>query len=267
MARRKQQQMESRIGWSNEKEIFIYGHNLTQDLMGRIDLGGMAFLELTGRLPNKAESAIINAMLVALAEHGTTPSTIAARLTQYGAPESIQGTVAAGLLGLGNVFVGTIEGAARVLQTALPEGGQAEGLDRVAERIVREHRASGQILPGFGHPIHRPDDPRSVRLLELAREHGLAGRYVQLLLAIATEADRQYGKHLVLNATGAIGALASELGISWKFARGLGIMARAVGLIGHIREELERPIAPEIWFRVGDEAATALREEAEKGGK
>jgi len=259
---REQKPMESRIGWSNEKEIYIYGHSLTRDLMGKHDLGTMAFMELTGRLPSAAESIVVNAMLVALVEHGITPSALATRLTHYGAPESIQGAVAAGLLGLGNVFVGTIEGAAKMLQSAIANAAPGT-LDHaaMARVIVTEFRESKQILPGFGHPIHKPDDPRAQRLLELARENGLAGPHVQLLVAVAEEADRQYGKHLVMNVTATIGALASEMGISWRFARGLGIMARAVGLIGHIREELERPLAPEIWLRVGDEASQKLREE------
>lgn len=255
--------MESRIGWSNENEIRIYGFDLMRDLMGKQDLGAMAFLELTGRLPDPAESVLVNAMLVALVEHGITPSALATRLTQYGAPESLQGAVAAGLLGLGNVFVGTIEGSAKTLQEGLAGAGDAPDMAALAKGIVERFRAAKQILPGFGHPIHKPDDPRALRLLELAREQGKAGKYVQLLLAISAEADRQFGKHLVLNVTGVIGAIASELGISWRFARGLGIMARAVGLIGHIREELERPLAPELWSRVGEEAVEQLRAEQE----
>lgn len=260
---RQDKPMESRIGWSNENEIRIYGLNLMTDLMGKQDLGAMAFLELTGRLPDAAESLLVNAMLVALVEHGITPSAIATRITHYGAPESLQGAVAAGLLGLGNVFVGTIEGSAKLLQEALADVEGTPDYAAIAAGVVAQFRAARQIIPGFGHPIHKPDDPRALRLLELARENGRDGKYVKLLLAVSAEADRQFGKHLVLNVTGMIGAVASELGISWKFARGLGIMARAIGLIGHIREELEKPIAPEIWFRVGDEAVEKLREEQE----
>lgn len=259
MSARELKPMESRIGWSDETSIYIYGKSLSDELMGHIDLGAMAYLELTGRLPTEAESVMVNAMLVALVEHGITPSAIVSRMTHYGAPESIQGAVAAGLLGLGDVFVGTIEGSARMVQEALPAGSETVRLEAIAQRIVADHRATRKILPGFGHPIHRPADPRSTRLLDLARSLGLDGNYVRLLLAISDEADRQFGKHLVLNVTGVIGALASELGISWRFARGLGIMARAVGLIGHIREEMERPVAPEIWIRVGDEATQKLR--------
>lgn len=261
MTGRAQKQMETRIGWATESKIYVYGHDLTEEIMGQFDLGAMAFLELTGRLPSHGESVLINAMLVSLVEHGITPSSLATRLTQYGAPESIQGAVAAGLLGLGSVFVGTIEGAARMLHEALGPDGGDEPLSRKAERIVTGHRTTRRILPGFGHPIHKPDDPRATKLLQLAREHRLDGKYVELLLEISAEADRQYGKHLVLNATGAIGALACEMGISWRFVRGIGVMARAVGLVGHIREELERPLAPEIWNRVGDEATQKLRQE------
>lgn len=261
MTARTPKPIESRIGWSNETTIHVYGNNLTEDMMGKVDLGAVAFLELTSRLPSAGESIVMNAMLVSLVEHGITPSTLATRLTNYGAPESIQGAVAAGLLGLGNVFVGTIEGSARMLDQALGPDGGDDSMQAKAERIVAEHRTNRKILPGFGHPIHKPDDPRTTKLIELAKAHGLHGKYVDLLLVIAAEADRQYGKHLVLNATGMIGALACEMGISWRFARGIGIMARAVGLVGHIREELERPMAPEIWLRVGDEAAQKIRDE------
>ena len=265
MSSRQSKPLASRIGWSNEDTIHVYGHNLTEDIMGKFDLGSMAFLELTGRLPNSGEAVMINAMLVALVEHGITPSSLATRLTQYGSPESIQGAVAAGLLGMGNVFVGTMEGAARMLEEALAANPE-EPLPAKAERIVSAHRERKIILPGFGHPIHKPDDPRSTRLLALAAGNGLHGRHVALLLAVSAEADRQYGKHLVLNATGVIGALACEMGISWKFVRGIGVMARAVGLVGHIREELEHPMAPEIWLRVGEEAAEKVRAE-ESGGR
>lgn len=251
--------IESRIAWSDAAGVYIYGHDLAQDLMGKVDLGAMAFLELTGRLPKAGESVVINAMLVALVEHGITPSALAARLTSYGAPEAIQGAVAAGILGLGSVFVGSIEGAARLLQTALGDAAPDAALDEIAARIVREHRASRTILPGFGHPIHKPHDPRATRLLELAAAHRLAGRHVRLLQAVSAEADRQFGKHLVLNVTGVIGALAGEMGIHWRYARGLGVMARAVGLIGHIREEIENPMAPELWTRTGEEATRKLR--------
>src|SRR5207302_8871621 len=129
--------------------------DLTADLMGSINLGDMAFLELLGRRPSAGESIVFNAMLVSLVEHGITPNTLAARLTYLGAPEALQGAVAAGLLGLGSVFVGTIDGAARMLQEALAPEKVGADLALIAQAVVREHVEAQQLIPGLGHPIHR----------------------------------------------------------------------------------------------------------------
>src|SRR5579859_7498347 len=151
----------SDISSSSAERITVRGFDLVDDLIGTVNLGDMAFLELLGRMPSNAESLVFNAMLVALVEHGITPNTLAARFTYLGAPEALQGAVAAGLLGLGSVFVGTIEGAAKMLQEALPAEAASEDPTSVAERIVREHRARKIPIPGLGHPIHKPVDPRS----------------------------------------------------------------------------------------------------------
>jgi citrate synthase len=243
------------MAWSTADSITIRGMDLTGDLMGKVNLGDMAFLELTGRLPNAGESVVFNAMLVSLVEHGITPNTIAARLTYLGAPESLQGAVAAGLLGLGSVFVGTIEGAARILQETLLPGAQVEDLQSLAESIVAEYRRRRQPIPGLGHPIHKVADPRTTRLFTLAEEHEISGRYVQLMRLIAEEASRRTGRTLPLNVTGAIGAIASEMGIPWQICRGLGLMARSIGLVAHILEEMREPMASEIWRRTEEEAA------------
>ncbi len=245
--------LRSDIAWSTVDAISVKGFDLPNDLMGKVDLGDMAFLELMDRLPNEPESVVFNAMLVSLVEHGITPSSLATRLTLAGAPEALQGAVAAGLLGLGSVFVGSIEGAARLLQE---EVGAAEGGDlrSVAARVVRDYRTSGRMLPGLGHPVHKPVDPRSVRLFALAAEHGLSGPHVQLMHLLSEEAERAYERSLPVNATGAIGAIASEMGIPWRMARGLGIVARAVGLVGHVVEELRNPMALEVWQRTEEEA-------------
>lgn len=248
---------------STPDSITVQGFDLTGELMGTVNLGDMAFLELSGRLPSEGESRVFNAMLVALVEHGITPNTIAARLTYLGAPESVQGAVAAGLLGLGSVFVGTIEGSARVLQEAipLPNRGESrveaptEGLPGLAGGIVAEYRQRRQAIPGLGHPIHKPVDPRTVRLFAIAAEEGISGEYVALMSAIGVEASSSTGRELPVNVTGAIGALASELGIPWQICRGLGLMARSIGLVGHVLEEMKSPMAMEIWRQVEEEAA------------
>ena len=232
----------SELGWSTRDRIVVRGKDLPGEILGNVNLGDMAFLELTGRLPDEKESRLFNAMAVTLVEHGVTPSALAARLTFLGAPEAMQAAVAAGLCGLGSVFVGSMEGVARILSEAVEKG-------KDAKTVLAENRR----MPGLGHPLHKPLDPRSVRLFELARETGFYGKYCKLMEALATE------RNLTLNATGAIGALACELGLDWKIVKGLGVMARAVGLVGHILEETRLPMAEEIWHRVEDEASAHLR--------
>ena len=254
---RKNKPLRSDIAWSSPDTITVKGFDLPRELMGKVNLGDMAFLELMDRLPTESESVLFNAMLVSLVEHGITPSSLATRLTVAGAPEALQGAVAAGLLGLGSVFVGSIEDAARLLQAEV--GAVDDDPRSVAARVVSDYRASGRILPGLGHPVHKPVDPRSLRLFELAARHGLSGRYVELMRLLSDEAERSYGRSLPVNATGAIGAIASEMGIPWQAGRGLGIMARAIGLVGHVVEELRNPMALEVWQRTEEEATAHLR--------
>ncbi len=253
-----QKKLQSDIAWSSHDRIGVLGYDLTRDLMGKINLGDMGFLEIAGRLPNARESRMFNALLVTLVEHGIVPSTLATRLTYAGAPESIQGAVAAGLLGLGNVFVGSTEGAARMLKDALPDAKAKVALPALAERIVGEYRAAKKILPGFGHPIHKPVDPRSVRLFAVARATGFSGPYIRLMQQVQKKAEKAYERSLPINATGAIGAICCEMGLPWQVCRGMGVMARAVGLVGHILEESRNPIALEVWRRTEEEASAKV---------
>jgi citrate synthase len=155
----------------------------------------------------------------------------------------MQAAVAAGLCGLGSVFVGSTEGVARLL---------TENITKSAAQIVAENKR----IPGLGHPLHKKVDPRTVRLFDIAKETGFYGKFSTLMEAIGRE------KNLVVNATGAIGALACELNLDWRAVRGLGVMARAVGLVGHILEESRQPIAEEVWHRIEEEASAHLRRES-----
>jgi citrate synthase len=219
----------------------------------------MAFLQIVGRMPTQQESNVFNAIAVTLVEQGITPSALVARLTYAGAPESLQAAVAAGLCGLGSVFVGSTEGTAKMLYEALPPGTQGADLERIARETVAAHRARGQIIPGLGHPLHKPVDPRAPRLFQIAKDNGFSGDYIRLEQLICAEAERVAGKSLPVNATGAIGAISCELGLPWKIVRGIGVLARAIGLVGHILEESKNPMAVEIWQRVEDEATQHIR--------
>jgi len=260
---RQQQPIRSDIAWSTRDRITVRGRDLPNQILEHMNLGDFAFLQLTGREATPQQANVFNAIIITLVEHGLTPSAIAARMTYSGAPEAMQAAVAAGLCGLGSVFVGSMEDAARLLSEALPLGQNHADADMaaIARQRVAEYRAAGRILPGMGHPIHKPVDPRAPRLFELAAENGMAGPYVRLIREIAVEAERVTGKSLPVNATGAIGAICCEFGFPWRIVRGFGVMARAIGLVGHILEEGERPMAREIWLRVDEEASAHARPE------
>ncbi len=256
---RKQNPLRSDMGWSTRERIVVRGFDLPHDILGKLNLGDMAFLEIKARLPTPQESAVFNAILVTLVEHGMTPMAIATRLTYLGAPESLQAAIAAGLCGMGCTFAGTAEGAAQLLQDALRDAPAEAALEPIAARIVAKFVSRKQSIPGIGHPLHKPTDPRTPRLFEIAAANGLRGRHVSLIELVAAEAERVLARSLPVNATGAIGALASELGMPWRICRGIAVIGRAVGLVGHIAEELERPLAGEIWLRAEEEASSHAR--------
>jgi len=249
------------IGSSTAHSITVFGRDFTNDILGKLSFGDMAFLELTGRAPNENESRMFNAMLVTLVEHGLTPSSLVARLTILGAPESLQAAVAAGLCGLGTVFVGSIEGSAKMLYEAMPSPAPPEEHASLAQQVLDRFEAAKAIVPGIGHPFHKPIDPRTPRLIQIARETGFEGPYVALVLQIAAEGERRKGKSMPVNATGILGALCCEMRFDWRICRGLGVMARAVGLVGHILEEMRSPMARDIWLKTERDATAHVRED------
>ncbi len=259
----KRKSIRTDISWSTTDKITVKGLDLCEDILGKVSLGDMAFLELTDRLPTPQESTVFNAIAVSLVEHGMTPSAIVTRMTIAGAPEAMQAAVGAGLCGLGSVFVGSMEDAARLLQDALPltrpEAKIAVDIAALARQIVDTQMALGKSVPGIGHHIHKPIDPRTPKLFEIAQANGFSGQYVALMSAVAAEAGRRLGKNLPVNATGAIAAVASELGLPWHIVRGVGVMARAIGLVAHVLEELRNPMAREIKAMVEEQATAHLR--------
>ncbi len=238
-------ELPTEIATSDATSITVRGKDLTDDLMGHYDFGEFFFFHLTGRDPTASEARLFNAMMVSIAEHGVTPSVIAARLTYDSAPEAVQGAVSSGLLGAGETFLGSMENVANMLQDGVERIEAGESRDAVAADVVDER----ERLPGFGHPEHHPTDPRAERLFELLEEEGKAGEHTELLRAIQDHAEDAYDTTMLVNVTGAIGTVIAEmdLGVDAMAARGIAIVARAATLIGHLNEESEEPIARHIW--------------------
>ena len=180
-------------------------------------------------------------------EHGLTPSAIATRMVHASAPEALQAGVAAGLLAVGSRFVGTMEQAAQILAEIVDD---PAGVEAAATRIARAHRADRRPVPGFGHHLHKPDDPRPPRLFAVAQAHGVAGRHIGALKALGAAVDAEAGRHITINATGAVAAVLMEIGVEPEIMRGFAVISRAAGLVAHIAEERERPAARHIWAMV-----------------
>lgn len=221
--------------------------NLVEDLMGKKTFTEVMLMQILGRTPRPVDLRITDVVLIVLMEHGLTPSAIATRLVYMSAPENLQGAVAAGLLAVGSSFVGTMENCSRLLDQLLAAADpEAEAL-----AIVHDHRSRGQPVPGFGHHLHKPVDPRAYKLLELAAaEPDLAGRHVKALQTLSRAVDAVAGRAVTLNATGAVAALLGEIGVPTAVMRGFAVVSRAAGLVAHIVEEQHSPSGRFIWDTV-----------------
>ena len=226
-------------------------HYRDKDLVADLLTGDADFVKvmaehILGRDLSQRDVRVLNAVLIGIMEHGLTPSAIATREIYMSAPENLQGAVAAGLLGVGSQFVGTIENSAKLLARMVPLADEAARRDE-ARAIIAEHKARKQHLPGFGHHLHKPDDPRAKRLIEIGREASFEGGYLDCLELLGQEVDAALGKHVTINATGAIGALLGEMNIPLELMRGFAVISRAAGLVAHIAEEQQRPSGRFIW--------------------
>jgi citrate synthase len=242
------------LGASDADHIWLLGHDLAGDLLGRITFGELAYWMVTKRRPTEGQRALFEAVLVALADHGFTPTAIAARVTLLSAPDSLQGAVAAGLLGGGSRFLGVTEDSANFLHGVL-DGldelpGDEAGWDTVARRVVADTKAAGRFVPGLGHPVHKQGDPRTPRLFELAREHEVFGPHLELFEAIGRVAPDVLGRHLPLNGAGVCGAVLADIDFPLGVARGAALLARCAGLLGQLAEELIDPIGNDIYMNV-----------------
>jgi len=233
----------TRIAKPVADDVVVRGKSLCRDLIGQHSFSEMLCWLTLGSVPDPDRVACIDACMVALMEHGLTPSALATRLVYSSTPEAMQAGVAAGLLAVGDRFVGTVEGCGRLLsQIIAAKDRNAEAHDLV--RGLREARAS---IPGFGHPTHKPDDPRTPRLLEVAMGRGVAGEHVSALCALGTAVDAELGRHLTINATGAVAAVLGDCGVPAEIMRGFALVARCAGLVAHVREEQTQSTMAAIW--------------------
>jgi citrate synthase len=234
----------SRISRSEPDRVEVRGRDLASDLMGRLTFTEYFHLLVTGREPTDDERFFLDLLLVSIAEHGLMPSNVAARMTLAADPGSLQGAVAAGILGAGSVILGAAGECAQLLDDARARG---------AETVVREIHAAGGRVPGFGHPLHKPTDPRAERILELADERGVSATHVRLAGELRAAVAEVYGRPLTLNVSLPIAAVLLDLGYAPVVAKAVPILARTAGLLAHLAEEEEQPIGFLLASRAADD--------------
>jgi citrate synthase len=233
------------IGASDIDSITLMGRDLASELMGKVTLTELSFLMVRKRMPSEQETRLLDAVLVSLADHGLTPTVLTARLTHTGAPESIQGAIAAGLLGAGSVFLGVVEDTARFLDEIIDSG-------EPFERAVADRIAAGERIPGLGHPIHKLEDPRTPRIYAIAEEAGQLGPHLRMLQLVSDAHSEQTGRRLPINGAGVAGAALADLGFPSELLRGLALLARTAGLLGHLAEEAEHPIGMRLYREIDE---------------
>ncbi|MET8086680.1 citryl-CoA lyase [Micromonospora sp. NPDC005197] len=238
------------IGTSDPTTISLLGQDLAADLMGTVGFGELAYWLVAGRRPTPGEVRVFEAVLVALADHGFTPTAIAARLTYLSAPESLQGALAAGLLGGGSRFLGVTEDCGRFLADTLAQAGDVTDYDALALDAVTRAKRERRLVPGLGHPVHKDQDPRTPVLIRIATEEGLHGQHLRLFEAIGRVHPQVLGRTLPLNGAGVCGAALADLGLPVEMLRGFALLARAAGLLGHLAEERRRPLGMDIYRTV-----------------
>jgi citrate synthase len=236
----------SRIAKAYPDRVDVRGRDLTRELMGRLSFTEYFHLLLTGREPTDDERFFLDLLLVAIAEHGLMPTNVAARMTLAADPGALQGAVAAGILGAGPVVLGTSEACARLLENSL-------AAEREPIEVARALRAAGEKVPGFGHPVHRPVDPRAERILELAEERGASGSNVAYARRLRDAVAEVWETPLTMNVSMPIAAVMLDLGFSVDVVKAVPILARTASLLAHLAEERERPLGL-LLARVAEEA-------------
>jgi citrate synthase len=251
----------SHISQAHPDRVEVRGRDLTGDLMGRLTFTEYFHLLLTGDEPTEDQRYFLDLLLVAIAEHGMMPTNVAARMTLAADPGSLHGAVAAGILGCGPVILGTSEECARLLEAAQEKVLAGGDPAAVGEEVAREVRAAGDKLPGFGHPVHRPLDPRAERILELAEQRGVAGPHVLLARCIRDGVEAAWGKPLTMNVSMPIAAVMLDLGFPSAAVKSVPILARTGSLLAHLAEERRQPVG----FLMAGAAESSIRYERGSG--
>ena len=245
----------TRISTSDEHRIVVRGQDLCAELIGKLSFTDYFHFLVTGRRPDAATSAILDATLVAIAEHGLVPSVQASRMTLAAAPEALQGAVAAGILGCGSVILGAAENAGRMFSEIVREAGPQGDIDAAAQSVIRAYRAAGRAIPGYGHPLHKARDPRVDALFGVADRHGRKARFVAIAEAVERTIPAVLGKELKLNVSAAIPAVLLDVGYPVTALKGVPILARTAGLVAHLAEELEQSIGFALSYQATREVA------------
>jgi len=232
----------TRIARAYPDRIEVRGRDLAGDLMGTVSFTEYFHLLLTGREPTEEQRFFLDLLLVAIAEHGLMPTNVAARMTLAADPTSLQGAVAAGILGCGPVVLGTSGACAALLEQAQARVAAGEAPESVAADMARTIHAGGGRIPGFGHPVHEPVDPRAERILELADAHGVSGPHVLLARSLRDAVAETWGKPLTMNVSLPIAAVLLDLGFPRTAAKAVPILARTASLLAHLLEEQEHPV-------------------------
>jgi citrate synthase len=237
----KQDQAYTAIATSDAESITVRGLDLCDELIGKIGFTDYFWLLVTGEKPSAAQRAMMDACLVAIAEHGLVPSVQVARMTLAAGPDAWQGAMAAGLLGMGSVVAGSSEIAALYIHEVLTEAADGD-LEAAVIASLKSLKAERRKVPGLGHPQHSAGDPRADRLLAIADELGVSGRYIETLRLLGRHAPGIMDRPLPINVSGAIPAAILDAGWPLGAIKAVPLLARTAGLSAHLLEESLRSI-------------------------
>jgi citrate synthase len=235
----------TRIGTptSDTERFRMRGRDVLTEILGEKSFSETFYLLVTGNELSEEYARTFDACMVILMDHGITPTALVARMVHDSLPEDVQLPMVAGAMMVGNKFAGTMAGSGAIFREGVEAGGDPR---EFAQMIIARHKEQKKFIPGYGHPYYFPTDPRSDRMFQIAREGGVGGKYIELAKILAEEIEKSRGKPLTLNVTGALGAVLNEVDFPVEVMRGVAAVSRAAGLIGHVYEEMENPIAPSV---------------------